>query len=315
MNASEVDLSVQIGPLSLKNPIVAASGTVAYGDEMRSFLDWSQVGGIVGKTITLKPRKGNVPPRTAETPSGLLNSIGLQNEGIESFLARTLPAMRELKTAVIVNIGGFDTGEFSRLLDALEKEDGIAAIELNISCPNVDDGGMFLDRDPDEIRSLLEALRPMTRLPLIVKLTPNVSDILVVARAAMDGGADILSVANTYFGLGVNWRTRKPIVAAGTAGVSGPAIKPLSLRHAWVVASNLKAPVMGIGGIMNAQDSLEYMVAGAACVQVGTANFVDPGVCAKIVEEMRSLLAEAGVRQVRDIIGTLQMPGDDASPS
>lgn len=308
MDTPVVDLTVQAGPLSLKNPVLAASGTVGYGEEMRDCLDWSQVGGIVGKTITLKPRKGNPPPRTAETASGLLNSIGLQNEGIQSFLAGTLPRMRTLGTAVIVNIGGADVEEFCALTDLLEKEEGIAALELNISCPNVAEGGMFLDRDPKQIRLLLETLRPRTGLPLIVKLTPNVSDIVVVAKAAIDGGGDILSVANTYYGLALDWRSQRPLVGGGTGGVSGPAIKPITLRHVHEVTSKLGAPVMGVGGVMTAQDALEYLVAGAACVQVGTANFIDPTVCSRIADEMERLLAEAGVADVKDLIGTLQMP-------
>lgn len=308
MSDPAVDLSVKVGPLTLKNPVVAASGTVGYGEEMRECIDWSRVGGIVGKTITRKPRTGNEPPRTAETPSGLLNSIGLQNEGIQSFLTKTLPAMRTLGTAVIVNIGGFDIGEFCGLVDALDKEAGIAALELNISCPNVAEGGMFLDRDPKQIRSLLESVRPRTKLPLITKLSPNVGDIVVLARAALEGGTDILSVANTYFGLALDWRTRRPLIGAGTGGLSGPAIRPLSLRLAWEVASKLGAPVMGVGGIMTAQDALEYLVAGASCIQVGTANFVDPAACVKIVDGMERLLGEAGIRAVKDVIGTLQMP-------
>lgn len=301
-------LSVQLGPLKLKNPVVAASGTVGYGEEMKVYIDWARVGGIVGKTITRDPRTGNPPPRTAETPSGLLNSIGLQNEGLESFRCKTLPGMRDLGCTVIVNIGGGSIDDFCALTEALEGEEGIDAFELNISCPNVVEGGMFLDRDPDNIRSLLKSVRPITKRPLLVKLTPNVEDILVVARAAMEGGADILSVANTYIGLALDWRSRKPMVAAGTGGLSGPAIKPMSLRLVWLVASTLKVPVMGIGGVASARDALEYMVAGAGAVQVGTANFVDPTVCVRIAEEMPRLLEEAGIRNVRDIIGTLEMP-------
>ena len=308
MTPESVDLSVEVGPLHLRNPVVAASGTVGYGEELRAYLDWSAVGGLVGKTITLHPRAGNAPPRTAETPSGLLNSIGLQNEGLDSFVSKTLPQMRRLGTAVIVNIGGADIAEFRKLAEAIGREGGVDAIELNISCPNVLEGGMFLDRDPDRIRSLMREVRSVTDLPLIAKLTPNVSDILEIARAAMEGGAAILSVANTYFGLAVDWRARRPLVASGTGGVSGPAIKPLSLKLAWEVAQTLKVPVMGIGGILTAKDALEYIVAGCAAVQVGTANFLDPSACARIAEEMRGLLAQAGIGSVREIIGTLKMP-------
>lgn len=302
-----VDLRVCLGPLTLRNPILAASGTFGYAREMAKLVDFEKLGGLIPKTVTPRPRTGNRPWRTVETSAGLLNSIGLDNDGIDAFLTHHLPYLASLPTAVIVSIAGERQADFVDLASRLDGKPGVAALELNISCPNVAHGIDF-GADPTLCAPLVAACRKATSLPLWVKLTPNVTDIAAVARAAADAGADALSVINTVLGLAVDWRRRKPLLGQGMGGLSGPAIKPIALRCVWQVARAVSIPVIGIGGIATLDDVLEFLVAGARAVQIGTANYYDPTVTMRLVEGLPAALREAGVGSVAELVGTLQMP-------
>jgi dihydroorotate dehydrogenase (NAD+) catalytic subunit len=301
-----VDLTLALGRIALKNPVLVASGTFGYVREMTPFIRVERLGGVIPKTVTFKPRAGNPTPRTAETASGLLNAIGLDNDGIQHFIDHHLPYLRTVGTAVIANIAGEDEDQFVAMAEMLGSEPGLAAIELNISCPNVS-RGLDLGVDPKAVGKLVRRVRDACPLPIIAKLTPNVTDIVPIAAAAAEAGADAVSLINTIRGMAVDWRKRKPILAYDIGGLSGPAIKPIALRMVWDIARALpELPIIGIGGIATADDALEFMVAGASAIQVGTATFYDPTSSERMIDDLTSRLDEAGVTELRQIIGTLR---------
>lgn len=305
-NATEIDLTVRLGRLSLANPILVASGTFGYAREMLPFVNLAELGGIVPKTVTARPRAGNPTPRIVETSAGMLNAIGLDNDGLDYFLTTHLPWLRTVGTAIFVNIAGESIDQFVEMAEKVGREPGVAALELNISCPNVSHG-LDLGVDPTSIRTLVERVRGVCPHPIVAKLTPNVTDIVAPARAAFEGGADAVSLVNTFKGMAVNWRKRRPILANDIGGLSGPAIKPLALRMVWEVHRALPGlPIIGIGGISTLDDVLEFMVAGASAVQIGTATFADPGVSGRLPEELQKVLAAEGLGSVRELIGTLR---------
>jgi len=305
MSGGKMDLSVQLGRLSLCNPILTASGTFGYAREMEGLVDFSRLGGILPKTVTKAPRPGNTPWRTVETACGLLNSIGLDNDGIDAFIEYHLPYLRELPTAIIVSIAGRNHDEFVAMAAQLDGRPGVAAVELNVSCPNVAHGVDF-GADASMCGRLVEACRKATSLPIIAKLTPNVTNIGTIAKAAEEGGADAISLINTVLGMAIDWRKRRPMLGNVMGGLSGPAIKPIALRCVYQVAQVVKTPLIGIGGIATIDDVMEYFVAGATAVQVGTSNYYDPTVTMKLVEALPAALREAGVNRVHEIAGTLQ---------
>jgi dihydroorotate dehydrogenase (NAD+) catalytic subunit len=298
-------LRVQLGRLSLKNPIVVASGTFGYAREMEGLVDLACLGGIIPKTVTRHPREGNPPPRTIETPSGMLNSIGLDNDGPDVFLQKHLPYLRGIGTAIVVNIAGHDYDAFVELAEIVGRQEGVAALELNISCPNVT-GGVDFAIDPEMTRRVVRGCRDAGPLPVIAKLTPNVTDVVAIAQAAADAGADAVSLINTLTGLAIDWRRRRPVLGAVTGGLSGPAIKPVALRMVWQVCQTAKVPVIGIGGIMSALDAVEFLIAGAAAVQIGTANFVNPRATMDILQGIEAYLSEKGIDRLTDLVGTLE---------
>jgi dihydroorotate dehydrogenase (NAD+) catalytic subunit len=301
-----VDLSVRLGRLALKNPVLVASGTFGYVRELADFVHLERLGGVIPKTITAKPRAGNATPRTVETASGLLNAIGLDNDGIDHFQAHHLPYLRTVGTAVIVNIAGEDEDQFVAMAETIGREPGVSAIELNISCPNVSHG-LDLGIDPRSVGRLVRRVREVCPLPVIAKLTPNVTDMVVIARAAFEAGADAVSLINTFRGMAVNWRKRRPILANDVGGLSGPAIKPLALRMVWEVAQALPdLPIMGIGGIADADDAMEFLVAGASAVQVGTATFYAPTASERVLDGLIRCLEEIGARSAQEVVGTLR---------
>ena len=301
-----VDLNVRLGRLALANPVLVASGTFGYVREMAGFLKLERLGGVIPKTVTRRARAGNPTPRTAETASGLLNAIGLDNDGIDHFVSHHLPYLRTVGTALIANIAAEDEDQFVEMAAMLGDEPGVAAVELNVSCPNVSHG-LDLGIDPAAVQRVVRRCRDACRWPIIAKLTPNVTDIVAVARAAAEGGADAVSLVNTFRGMAVNWRARRPILANDVGGLSGPAIKPLALRMVWDVRRALpNLPIIGIGGITDADDALEFLVAGASAVQVGTATFADPSVAETLLDAMTRKLDEAGVGRAEEIIGTLR---------
>ncbi|OLD64117.1 MAG: dihydroorotate dehydrogenase B catalytic subunit [Acidobacteria bacterium 13_1_40CM_2_68_5] len=303
------DLSVRLGPLSLKNPIVAASGTFGYGTEFLPYLKLADLGGFVTKGLSLLPRRGNAPPRTCETPSGMLNAIGLANVGVDAFLDEKLPALRGCGTAVIANVFGETREEYVAVARRLNGAPDLQAIELNLSCPNTEKGGIAFGVSPPVIREVVGAVRRAAPgLPLIVKLTPNITDIAVAGRAARDGGADMLSLVNTFLGMAVDLRARRPVLDNAVGGLSGPAIKPLALYMVQRVYREVGLPIMGMGGISGAEDALEFMVAGSAAVQVGTANFFDPTASVRMVRDIDAWCRREGIRAVRELTGTLQFP-------
>jgi len=299
------DLSVQLGPLRLKNPIMVASGTFGYGEEYADFLSLKELGAVVVKGISLKPRPGNPPPRLVETPSGLINAIGLENVGVDCFLKTKLPYLRTQSVPVIVNIFGNTVEDYAELAARLDGLEGIAALEINISCPNVKKGGMLFGTNPETAAGVVGAVRRCTALPLITKLTPNVTHIQTIAKAVTDAGSDILSCINTVAAMAVDVFSRRPKLANIIGGLSGPAIKPIALRCTYEVLQAVMCPVIGIGGIMNATDALEFLLVGARAVQVGTANFVNPRVSLEIIQGMRRFLRVEGLQAIEDFIGTL----------
>jgi len=301
-----LDLSTTLGRLRLQNPILVASGTFGYAREMAGAVDFSKLGGIVPKTVTMQPRIGNKPPRTIETASGMLNSIGLDNDGLEHFIEKHLPYLCTLPTAIVGNIAGKSEEEFIRMAERIGREQGLAALELNLSCPNVS-GGVDFATNPEVTRRVVQAVRDVCPLPIIAKLTPNVTNVAPIAQAARDGGADAVSLVNTFVGMAIDWRKRRPILGNITGGLSGPAIKPLALRAVWHVARNVDVPVIGIGGIANLDDVMEFLVAGASAVQIGTANFYDPNAAVRIVEQLPSGLRQLGAESVRAVVGTLEV--------
>jgi dihydroorotate dehydrogenase (NAD+) catalytic subunit len=301
-----VDLSVQIAGLSLKNPVLVASGTFGYGKESADLVNLNALGGIVTKSVSLKPRDGNPPQRIVELPAGMLNSIGLANVGVETFISEKLPFLRSLDTSVIVNVAGSTADEFVAVVERLENEDGIDAIELNFSCPNVKEGGLEFSQDPKVTAHVTALVRKSTRLPLIIKLTPNVTRIRDIARAAKESGANAISLINTLVGMAVDVDSRRPKTNTITAGYSGPAIKPVALAKVYEVAHNIDIPIIGIGGIMGGRDALEFIITGATAIQVGTANFIDPRTGERIVAELNSYCEANAIRYIRELVRTLK---------
>jgi dihydroorotate dehydrogenase (NAD+) catalytic subunit len=298
------DLSVHLGSLRLSNPVLVASGTFGYAREMTGLVDFGRLGGIIPKTVTAKPRAGSPPPRTVETPCGLLNAIGLDNDGIDHFVAHHLPYLRTLPTAVIGNVAGETEDEFVELAAKMGRAGGLAGVELNLSCPNVS-GGIDFATDPAVTKRIIRHCRDACPVPIVAKLTPNVTDVVAIAKAAADGGADGVSLANTLLGLVVDWRHKRPVLGNGTGGLSGPAIKPVVLRIVWQVARAKVLPIIAVGGIATIDDAMEYLVAGASAVQVGTANFYDPTASVRIVEALPAALRELGCDSVHSAIGVM----------
>ncbi len=302
-----MNLQVKIGELRFANPVLTASGTFGYATEFAQYVDLKRLGGVIVKGISLEPRAGNPPPRIAETPSGMLNSIGLQNVGVERFLKGKLPFLRELDTRVIVNILGDSVEEYAELAERLSGHRGIDALEVNISCPNVKNGGVAFGIIPESAAAVTAAVTNSTDLPVIVKLTPNVTDVTEIARAVEEAGADAVSLINTLLGMGIDIATRKPRLANVVGGLSGPAIKPVALRMVWQVAAAISIPVIGIGGISTAEDAIEFLLAGARAIQVGTANFTNPAASEDIIDGIIDYLEEEKEDSVENIIGGLQM--------
>ena len=298
-------LQIELNRLKLANPILVASGTFGYAREMEAFVPFARLGAIIPKTITPQPRIGNPPPRTVETASGLLNSIGLDNDGLDAFIARHVDFLLGLGTSVIANIAGHDRDEFVQMAARLDECVGLAGLELNISCPNVS-GGVDFGSDPKMTYSVVSGVRAATKLPILAKLTPSVTDIAAIAQAAADAGADAVTLVNTFPGMAVDWRRRKPILGNGVGGLSGPAIKPMVLRIVWHVARKVKIPIIAVGGIGGIDDVMEFLVAGATAVQIGTANFYNPSLAGQLVGQLDAALSAAGCASVQEIIGTLQ---------
>lgn len=302
-----MDLSVSLNRLHLKNPILVASGTFGYAREMTAFVNFSELGGLIPKTVTPLPRPGNPPPRTVETTGGMLNSIGLDNDGFDQFVAEKLPYLLTLGTSIIVNIAAKETHEFERMARVLEGIPGIAAIELNISCPNVS-GGVDFGTDPQLAGQVVSSVRQSCSIPVIAKLTPNVTSVVPIARAAADAGADAVSLVNTFQGMAIDWKKRRPILGNVLGGLSGPAIKPLALRIVWQVRQAVDVPIIGIGGIQTLDDVMEFLLAGASAIQVGTANFYNPGLANQLVQQLPDALSLLQANCPADIVGTLQIP-------
>ena len=300
------DLSVQVGPLHLKNPVLTASGTFGYGREFASLMDPNLLGGIVVKGISLKPMAGNPPPRIVETPCGMLNAIGLANVGLEIFLSEKLPWLQKLDTCVIVNIYGHTLDEYGAVAAGLKGVSGISALEVNISCPNVEKGGMAFGTDPVVAARVTERVLKETDKPVIVKLSPNVTDICAIAGAVEQAGAHALSLINTLTGMTIDIERRTPKLANGSGGLSGPAIRPVALHMVHQVVKTVHIPVIGMWGILDASDALEFLIAGAQAVQVGTANFANPRASLDILEGIEKFLKERGINSVKDIIGSLK---------
>ncbi len=299
------DLSVRLGPLSLKNPILTASGTFGYGLEFEPYLKLDDLAGFVTKGLSPRPREGNPPPRIVETPAGMLNTIGLQNVGVDAFIRDKLPRLRGYDTLVIANVFGETEAEYVEVCRKLDQAEGVAAIELNVSCPNTEQGGMIFGNDATALEAITAASRKATRLPLIVKLSPNVTDIRETARAAEEGGADILSLVNTFVGMAIDVERRRPVLAKISGGLSGPAIRPLAVWLTWLASRAVSIPVMGMGGISEARDAVEFFLAGAAAVQVGTANFVHPDAAIRVRRGLEHYLAEHGIASIRELVGAL----------
>jgi dihydroorotate dehydrogenase (NAD+) catalytic subunit len=299
------DLSLRIAHLELRNPVFSASGTYGHGLEMEVFTAAAELGAWVSKTVTLRPRAGNASPRIHETEAGLLNSIGLENRGIDHYIAHTLPAMARADTVVVTNIGGESVEEFVELARRLDGESAVDALEVNLSCPNVQGGRLPFGTEPRPAAEVIRAVRAATKKPLLAKLSPNTARLSEIARAVEGAGADAITAVNTLLGLALDWRTRRPGLATVQGGYSGPGIKPVALRCAWECARSVSIPVIGCGGIQGAADALEYLVAGCRAVQVGTASFSDPALPGRIAREMARLLEDAGVARASDLVGTI----------
>ena len=305
------DLRSNFAGVGFANPVLVASGTFNYGEEMARFYPLSKLGGIVTKSITLKPRPGHPFPRTYETKGGMLNAIGLANPGIEKFLSKKIPFLRTLGTRLVVNVAGSTVEEFVQLAHRLSDVEGIDAIEVNISCPNVREGGLEFSATPESAFRVLSAVRKATRLPLVAKPSPNTADIGAIAQAAEEAGMEGVSLINTLVGMAVDLNTRRPILSNLTGGLSGPAVKPVALAMVYKVARRVRIPVMAIGGICSAGDALEFMVCGASLVQIGTANFTDPLAAPKVVDGIESYLKEKKIPSVRQLVGTLRTPAEE----
>ena len=301
-----VQLNTKIGSLELKNPVMTASGTFGYGTEYADFMDINRLGAIIVKGTTLNPRQGNPYPRMAETPSGMLNAVGLQNKGVDYFVDHIYPEVQKIDTAVIVNVSGSCIDDYVQTASIINTLDGIPAIELNISCPNVKQGGMAFGVNPESAAQVVSAVRKAYDKTLIVKLSPNVTDITEIARAVEGAGADSVSLINTMLGMAIDAEKRKPILSTITGGMSGPAVKPVALRMVWQTAKAVKIPVIGLGGICSATDAIEFLLAGASAIQIGTANFIDPSISEKVIDGIEDYLTRHGFNSVQEIIGALE---------
>lgn len=301
------DLNVNIGALKLKNPVLTASGTFGYGEEFADFIDLTRLGGFIVKGTTLHPREGNPYPRMAETPMGMLNAVGLQNKGVHYFVEHIYPRLKDLDTNVVVNVSGSSVEDYSETAAIINELENIPAIELNISCPNVKHGGMTFGVHPEAAAEVVSAVRKAYNKTLIVKLTPNVTDITEIAKAVEGAGADSISLINTMLGMAIDAERRKPLLSTVTGGLSGPCVKPVALRMVWQVAKAVKVPVVGLGGIMNATDAIEFLLAGATAVELGTANFIDPSITVKVVDGISDYLDRHGFKSVQEIIGALEV--------
>jgi len=308
------DLALRLAGLELRNPVLSASGTYGHGLEMGGFTPAAALGAWVSKTVTRRPRHGNASPRICETQAGLLNSIGLENRGIDHYVAHTLPVMAAADTVVITNIGGESPEDFAELARRLDDEPAVDALEINLSCPNVHGGKLPFATDALVAAEVVRGVRAATRKPILAKLSPNTAGLAGIARAVEEAGADGITAVNTLLGLAVDWRSRRPGLASVYGGYSGPAVKPVALRCAWECARAVSIPVVGCGGIQSASDALEYLVAGCSAVQIGTASFSDPALPGKIVAEMRALLEAAGVARVQDVIGTIHDGRETRAP-
>lgn len=302
-----VDLSVEIGKLKLKNPIMTASGTFGYGEEFADFIDLNRLGGIIVKGTTLHHREGNPYPRMAETPSGMLNAVGLQNKGVDYFIEHIYPRIKDLDTRVIVNVSGSCIDDYVAVCEKLSPLDKVAAVEINISCPNVKQGGMGFGTTSSGAESVTSAVRKAYDGTMIVKLTPNVTDITEIARAVEAAGADAVSLTNTFLGMAIDVEKRKPMLSTITGGLSGPCIRPIAVRMVWQVANAVKVPVVGLGGIASGRDAIEFLLAGATAVQIGTANFVDPQVTMKAIDYIEDYLKRHQIASVRELIGGMEV--------
>ncbi len=303
---SDIDLSVEIARVRFRNPVLTASGTFGYGEEFNDYIDLSKLGGIVTKSVTLNPRLGHKPPRTCETAGGMLNAIGLANVGIRRFIDEKIPFLRTLDTNVIVNVAGFSIEEYVEVVLMLNDCYGIAMLEINISCPNVGSGGLEFSSSPESAYKLTSELKRVSRLPLIVKLSPNVTDIVSIARACEDAGADALSMINTLVGMGINHYTFEPLLTNVTGGLSGPAIKPVALACVHKVYHAVEIPIIGIGGIMDHFDVAQFLIAGATAVEFGTANFVNPSATVDSVAGLKEHLRNVGMTRIKDLVGRLR---------
>ena len=306
--AGHVNLAVEFAGIRMQNPVVSASGTFGYAQEFEPYLDLNRLGAVVVKTITRLPRPGNPAPRIVETPAGMLNAIGLQNVGIDAFIREKLPFLRTLTPPLIVNVAGESVEDFRELTKRIGDQEGVAGIELNVSCPNVA-GGLDFSTDAKLTHQVVKAAREATRLPIIPKLSPNVTDIGTIARAAADAGADGLSLINTLVGMAIDVRTRRPKIANVTGGLSGPAIRPVAVRMVWQAAQAVRLPILGMGGIATGEDAVEFLLAGATAVAVGTASFIDPTSVVKVIEGLRDYCAANGISEVRQLMGGIQIPG------
>lgn len=304
---NKTDMTVEVAGIKMRNPVMTASGTFGYGQEFADYMNLESIGAMITKGLSLKPKAGNNTPRIIETPGGMLNAIGLQNVGIEAFIANKLPYLKNVSTPVIANLYGNCLEEYGELAARIDCLDGVAGVEVNISCPNVKQGGIVFGTDPAAASEVVSLVRRSTSKPLIVKLSPNVTDVVVMAKACVDAGADSLSLINTLTGMAIDLERRRPVLANITGGLSGPAIKPVALRMVWQVAKAVKVPIIGIGGIMNATDALEFILAGATAVQVGTANFLTPAASQEIVAGMEQWLIDHKVADIKELIGALEV--------
>lgn len=302
-----LDISVDLGKLKLRTPLVTASGTYGYGDEYKGLVDFNAIGAITVKGVTLHEKKGNPPARVVETPMGMLNAVGLQNEGVDFFLKHKAPLFKELNTPVIANISASTAEDFLALTEKLNETDAICALEVNVSCPNLSKGGMSYGKDPKAVYSLVSEIKKRSKFPIITKLTPNVTDIVEIAKAAEDGGSDMLCLINTLLGMAIDINTKKPVLANITGGLSGPAIKPVALAMVWQVCKAVNIPVIGMGGVMDANDALEFIIAGASAVGIGTVNFIDPQAPEKIIAGIKDYMEKNNYTSLSQIKGTLQV--------
>lgn len=302
-----MDLGIKLGKLRLNTPIVCASGTFGYGDELKDLVDFKNIGAVIAKTITLSPRKGNPEPRIYETQCGVMNAVGLQNPGLEAFIKEKLPLMRELTTKRIVSVGGFSNQEYKRIVRRLDEEKGLDAFEINLSCPNIQLKKLISQNAPATYQ-LTKSLRKLTKKPLFIKITPEVNDVAEIAKAVQDGGADAVSLVNTYFAMAINIETKKPYLGNGYGGYSGPAIKPLSLYRVWKVAKAVKIPIIGGGGIENSCDAIEFILAGATAISLGTVNLIDPDASRNVLGGIKAYMKRKNIKSIKSLRGGLIEP-------